>query len=52
MRRTPEQPTVSQGERSESEQEQRAQLISRFIETRVIGKNKSAGVEEEKELQL
>jgi len=34
-----------------SEQKERAELISRYIETRVIGKNESLTLEEEKELQ-
>src|SRR3989338_3140290 len=49
-----EQP-ISQTEQATSgqitEQEQKVRLISRFIRTRVIGKNESLNAEEEQEIQ-
>lgn len=51
MKKFPEQFTDSQGERPESEQEKRVLHISRFIETRVIGKHESLSKDEEREIQ-
>lgn len=52
MKETLEQPISPKGEQIESEQEKRARLISHFIEKKIIGKNKPASAEEEKEIQI
>lgn len=48
MKKSSERFTTTQGERPESEQEKRARLISHYIETQIIGKNKSLDQTEEK----
>lgn len=53
--KNPDQLTLAPSEQTDfkkvTKQEKIARLISRYIETRVIGKNKSAGEDEEKEIK-